>query len=233
MGAEKRLFAIGDLHLSLYNEKPMSIFGENWINHHKKIEENWKSTVTDNDTVLIPGDISWAMTLEEAMPDLEFINSFPGKKILLKGNHDYWWGSISRLNSMFENMDFLQNDFFVWENFAVCGSRGWLAPSAPNFKPEDERPYKRELKRYRLSLEAAKRKKMDNIIFMSHYPPVYCGGAKTEFSVILEEFGVKKAVYGHLHGKENFDYGQQGEVNNIEYSLVSSDYLDFTPKRII
>ena len=105
MGAEKRLFAIGDLHLSLYNEKPMSIFGENWINHHKKIEENWKSTVTDNDTVLIPGDISWAMTLEEAMPDLEFINSFPGKKILLKGNHDYWWGSISRLNSMFENMD--------------------------------------------------------------------------------------------------------------------------------
>jgi len=147
MEQEARLFAMADLHLSFFKEKPMSIFGEVWHEHHKKIEENWKKIVLPQDTVLIPGDISWAMSMEEAMPDLEFIDSLPGKKILLKGNHDYWWGSVSRLNGMFKTMRFLQNDFYMWQNFAVCGSRGWLVPEDPKFGEGDLKTYNRELKR--------------------------------------------------------------------------------------
>jgi predicted phosphohydrolase len=233
MEQEVKLFAMADLHLSFFKEKPMSIFGEVWLEHHKKIEENWKKTVSPQDTVLIPGDISWAMSMEEAMPDLEFIDSLPGKKILLKGNHDYWWGSVSRLNTMFKTMRFLQNDFYMWQSFAICGSRGWLVPDDPRFGEGDLKTYNRELKRYELSLAPALKKNCDGIIFMSHYPPVYRANTETEFAKILEKYGVKKAVYGHLHGEDSFLMAAEGNIGGVEYSLVSSDYLGFAPKRIL
>lgn len=230
---EKKLFAISDLHLSFYREKSMGIFGDIWIDHHKKIEQNWKNIISNEDTVLIPGDISWAMATKEAIPDLEFIASLPGKKILLKGNHDYWWNSVSKLNSMFENMSFLQNDFYKWENFAICGSRGWIFPSDTRFCEDDVKTYNRELKRYELSLSLAKANGFDDIIFMSHYPPIYADNTNTEFSAILKEYNVKKVIYGHLHGINNFDFAAEGFIDEIEYSLVSCDYLNFIPKRIL
>jgi len=233
MNEEKKLFALADTHLSLFKEKPMSIFGDVWLEHHKKIEENWKRVVSENDTVLIPGDISWAMTMEEAMPDLEFLDSLPGNKIILKGNHDYWWQSVSRLNSMFKTMKFLQNDFYVWENWAICGSRGWMLPTDIKFEEADQKTYNRELKRYELSLEGAVKKGNRDIIFMSHFPPLYTACMETEFTKILEKYGVKKAIYGHLHGEESFESAFQGEINGVEYSLVSADYLKFVPKRIV
>ena len=230
---EKKLFAIADLHLSLFKDKPMSIFGDVWDEHHKKIEENWRSTVSENDTVLIPGDISWGMAMEEAMPDLEFIDSLPGNKILLKGNHDYWWGSVSKLNTMFKTMKFIQNDFYLWENWAICGSRGWMLPTDTKFGEGDLKTYNREQKRYELSLEGAVKKGHKDIIFISHYPPLYTMCMETDFTKILEKYGVKKAVYGHLHGEDSFASAFQGEMNGIEYSLVSADYLKFMPRRIV
>jgi len=233
MNKEKRLFALADTHLSLFKEKPMSIFGDVWLEHHKKIEENWKSIVYENDTVLIPGDISWGMTMEEAMTDLEFLDSLPGNKIILKGNHDYWWGSVSKLNSMFKTMKFLQNDFYVWEDWAICGSRGWMLPTDTKFEEADKKIYNREQKRYELSLESAVKKGHNNIIFMSHYPPLYTMCMETDFTAILEKYGVKKAVYGHLHGEDSFESAFQGEKNGVEYILVSADYMNFMPKRIV
>ena len=233
MMGEKRLFAIGDLHLSLAKEKPMDIFGDNWKDHSAKIKENWLKIVDENDTVLIPGDISWAMTMEEAKIDLDFISALPGKKVLIKGNHDYWWGSVSRLNGMYENMYFLQNDCYMWGNIAICGSRGWMMPVDPKFKKEDEKILLREVKRGQLSLDNAVKKGAESIIFMSHYPPLYMEYQESVFTEAFEKYNIKKAVYGHLHGRENFVYAFEGSKNGIEYSLVSADYVDFMPRRII
>lgn len=227
------LFAIGDLHLSGFKPKPMDIFGENWHMHQKKIEENWCKIVSDDDTILIPGDISWGLNLCEAKCDLDFLAQLPGKKILLKGNHDYWWGSVSRLNSMYEKMYFIQNDFVEYNGKAVCGSRGWMLPNEQKFDAKDMKTYKRELIRCRLSLERAAKNKYEEIIFMMHFPPAMFGSKENAFVDILKEYPVKTVVYGHLHGMENFEMGIKGIHDGIEYHLVSSDYLDFCPKKII
>lgn len=227
------LFAIGDLHLSGFKPKPMDIFGENWHQHQKKIEENWCETITDNDTVLIPGDISWGLNLCEAKCDLDFLAQLPGKKILLRGNHDYWWSSVSRLNSMYEKMYFIQNDYIEYNGKAVCGSRGWTLPNEQKFDAKDMKTYKRELIRCRLSLERAAKNKYEEIIFMMHFPPAMFGSTENAFMDILKEYPVKTVVYGHLHGIDNFAVGIKGIRDGIEYHLVSSDYLDFCPKKIM
>ena len=228
------LFAIGDLHLSGFKPKPMDIFGDNWQEHQKKIAEHWCATITPKDTVLIPGDISWGLNFQEAKCDLDFIAGLPGEKILLRGNHDYWWSSASRLNAMYEKMYFIQNDFVEYNGKAVCGSRGWILPNEQKFDASDMKTYTRELIRFRLSLDSAARKnRYEEIIFMMHFPPALFGETENAFVNIFKEYPVKKVVYGHLHGKGNCEAGIKGLHDGIEYHLVSSDYLDFCPKKIL
>ncbi len=222
------IFALSDTHLG---KKPMDKFGAEWIKHSEKIKQNWLKTVSDSDIVLIPGDISWAMSFEDAKEDLNFIASLTGKKILLRGNHDYWWKSVSKLNNTYSKygMYFLQNDCFVIEDgLGVCGARLWTKD-----KDDDLKIYEREIVRARISLEMSKCKNCDKIIFISHFPPLYNNGEETEINEMLSEYPVIKAVYGHLHGRDNFDYGFKGFKNGIEYKLVSADFVNFKPERIM
>lgn len=227
------LFVIGDLHLSNGTNKPMSIFGDNWKDHDKKIKDNWLSQVNPSDTVLIPGDISWAMSMEEAIDDLNWIDSLPGKKILVKGNHDYWWSSITKLNAMFENIGFLQNNFFSYKKIAICGTRGWVCPNNNKFTIQDHKIYERELHRLKLSLDQAVRKKFDHLFVITHYPPTNDRLEPSGFTEVYEGYGVQKVFYGHLHGKDSFHGGLMGNLNGVDYYLASCDYLDFRPLKII
>ncbi|SET15857.1 hypothetical protein SAMN05660297_01536 [Natronincola peptidivorans] len=221
------LYAIGDLHLSNYVDKPMDIFGPHWENHHEKIRQSWWDTVRAEDTVLIPGDISWGMNMQEAMADLQWIEKLPGKKILIKGNHDYWWSSISILNSTFSNMHFIQNNYFVYEDYAICGTRGWITPNSNKFSQRDEKIYHREIHRLRLSLEAAKAAGYKKYIGMLHYPPTNDEKEPSLFTEVFKAYDVEIVVYGHLHGEDAYGAGLMGPHNETTYHLVSCDYLDF------
>lgn len=227
------LYGIADLHLSFEADKPMDIFGENWADHEEKIKENWLKKIEDKDTVLIPGDISWAMKLQEAMTDLRWINSLPGRKILLRGNHDYWWSSISKMNNLFDNMFFLQNNYYIYKDYALCGTRGWTCPNDVKFDDHDKKIYDREIHRLRLSLESAKKDGFKKYIVMTHYPPTNEKFEKSGFVDIYEEYKVERVIYGHLHGKDSFKMGLNGIYNNVEYILLSCDFVNFNPVKII
>lgn len=228
------LFAIADLHLSFALNKPMDKFGDNWENHHLKIQNNWLNTVTDNDTVMILGDISWALKENMAEPDLIFIKNLPGKKILLKGNHDYWWDKIGFLNQKYsENMFFMQNNFTNYEDIAIVGTRGWLCPNDKNWTEHDLKMYERESQRLLMSFEMARADGFKEFIVIMHYPPTNDKKEPSAFTDIISSYNVKKVLYGHLHGENSFNASLKGIYNNIEYSLVSADYVNFTPIKII
>ena len=227
------LFAIADLHFSFSTDKPMDIFGENWKNHSERIIENWRAVVGAGDTVLLPGDLSWGMRMEDAAADLDVIYGLPGRKILLGGNHDYWWKSSSKLEARYPGMRFLKNDSDVYEDWAICGSRGWLCPNDVQFTEQDRKIYEREQIRLRLSLDAAMKKGAEQIILMMHYPPMNDKMENSDFTALFLEYPVKKVIYGHLHGGENHARGFQGERDGVEYLLSASDYLEFCPKRIL
>ena len=225
-----QIYAIADLHLSLTSEKPMDVFGEAWRGHAEKLKRNWQERVQADDLVLIPGDISWAMQLQAALPDLSFIGDLPGKKILLKGNHDYWWSAIGRVRATLPaGMRALQNDSIVEAGIGICGSRGWLCPGSSNFSQDDEKIYLRELDRLSLSLQSLPQ--VETKIAMLHFPPFSDKDRASGFTERLEAAGVKIAVYGHLHGEAN-RYAFEGEKNGVYYHCVAADKLDFTPKRI-
>jgi len=226
------LWAISDLHLAINSDKPMDIFGNKWENHHEKIKENWLSKISPKDTVLIAGDISWSMNISEGRSDLEWINKLPGKKILIKGNHDYWWSSITKLNSLYADMDFIQNNFFNYKNFAICGTRGWNCPGATKFTVHDEKIYDRELIRLRLSLDEAVNKGYKKIIVMLHYPPTNDKFEETELIRIIKEYNVVKVIYGHLHGP-SLSRLYEGNIEGVEYIVTSCDYLNFNPLLIL
>jgi predicted phosphohydrolase len=227
------LFAIGDLHLGMAVDKPMHVFGKYWDRHPQKIQFYWENQIDENDMILIPGDISWAMHLEEAIVDLRWLNNLPGKKILIKGNHDYWWKSITKMNELFRNIHFLQNSFLTYKEYAICGSRGWICPNDNRFDQQDLKIYKRELHRIRLSLDKAVKAGYSNFIVMTHYPPTNDKLEPSGFTEIYEHYGVKKVIYAHLHGKDSFKGGLQGEHNGIFYYLTSCDYLGFNPLKIM
>lgn len=238
------IYAIADLHLSFSAEKPMDIYGGEWVNHTEKVKTNWEAMISENDTVIIPGDCSWALRFEDALVDLKWISALPGKKVFIKGNHDLWWNSVNRLNALFENMFFLQNSFYETEGYAICGSRGWICPGDDDFTSHDEKIYKRELGRLRLSLEAAAQagygkkagrseESHGKILGVIHFPPASENIKRSGFTEIFEEFGAEKVVYGHLHGKDAYGNGLRGIRNKIEYILTSADYLKCTPYRIV
>lgn len=226
-----RLFAIGDLHLSHSSDKPMSVFGPNWENHAQRIRQAWCERVRPEDAVLIPGDISWAMQLSEAGPDLEYIGSLPGLKVLMRGNHDYWWNSLAKVRSALpEGVYALQNDIVELEGAVIAGSRGWMCPGSAGFDGEHDRKiYDREVMRLELSLSRAP--KGARIIGMLHYPPFNEKRQPSGFTELFEKYGAETVVYGHLHGRSCRN-AFEGVRNGVEYLLCSADYLDFTPKLI-
>jgi predicted phosphohydrolase len=226
------LFAISDLHLALSGDKPMDVFGDQWYKHDEKIKNNWLELISEKDTVLIGGDISWSMRMEEGIQELQWIQKLPGRKIIIKGNHDYWWGSINKLNGLFEDMSFIQNNFFSYEDYAICGTRGWICPGSDKFTVQDEKIYKRELNRLRLSLEAARKEGFIKLICMIHYPPTNEKFEDSGFIDIFKEYKVEKVIYGHLHGHSLYRV-LKGERENIEYFITSSDYLNFRPIKIL
>lgn len=226
------LFAISDLHLDLNGDKPMDIFGENWIRHDEKVKSNWTKKIKEEDTVLIAGDISWSMKIENGIQDLEWIHKLPGRKIMVKGNHDYWWVSITKLNEMYEDMKFIQNNFFAYEDYAICGTRGWTYPGGENFSSHDEKIYKRELGRLKLSLDTAVKAGLKKFIVMFHYPPISDNFIESGFVDILKEYNVKTVIYGHLHGP-SLAKAVNTELDGIKYLITSADYLDFNPIRIL
>jgi predicted phosphohydrolase len=227
-----QIYAIADLHLSLTSEKPMDVFGTAWRGHAEKLERNWRDTVREDDLVLIPGDISWAMQLSAALPDLSFIGALPGKKILLKGNHDYWWSAIGRVRTALpEGMRALQNDSVIEGDLGICGSRGWLCPGSSNFTADDQKIYLRELDRLSLSIRSLQQD-VKTKIAMLHFPPFSDKERGSGFTDRLEEAGVTIAVYGHLHGDANRN-AFEGERNGTVYHCVAADKLDFMPKRIL
>lgn len=229
-----RLFAIGDLHMSGGDDKPMDVFGSQWDRHIDHISRNWQQNVSDEDVVLIPGDISWAMRLEEARADLERISRLHGRAVLCKGNHDYWWNSISRVRSILpEGMQALQHSAADLGCCVVCGTRGWVFPEANQpLSPEDERIFSREAARLRMALEAARDIAGGRpVVAMTHFPPLLQNSRDTAFSALLEEYGVHSTVYGHLHG-EGIRNGFTGEHRGVRYYLVSCDGIGFSPIQI-
>lgn len=221
------IYAISDLHLSFSKNKPMDVFGDNWKNHYKKIQIDWEKKVKENDLVLLPGDISWALTLKDVKKDMDFLARLPGRKVLIKGNHDYWWNSLTKVYNSFSNKGiyFLQNNAIYYKDIAICGARGWTCPNSKDFTLEDEKQYEREIERLRVSLDITQDSK-DKIVMM-HYPPMNEYLEPSGFTDLFYKYNVKYVIYGHVHGKENFKYAPNGIINNINYQLVSSDFLNF------
>ena len=231
-----RFWAISDLHLSTSCDKPMDVFGGSWENYTEKIAENWKKLVKSEDVVLLGGDISWAMQLSEVESDLKWIDSLPGRKIMIKGNHEYWWKSITAVRNILPNSIMaLQNDSIKIENVIICGTRGWTVPEhGKQLEKEDEKLYKREVERLKLSLINMQKNRQpgDVVIAMIHYPPYNMTKEDSNFTKLFEEFNVDKVIFGHLHGKlVNMD--KIYEKNGITYYFTATDHINNTPVLIL
>lgn len=226
-----RVFAIGDLHLDYTRNKPMDVFGEHWVNHEQKIFESWRKQVSDDDLVLIPGDISWAIKLDEAKKDLESIESLKGKKVLIRGNHDYWWATKSKLNNLkLSSLEFLSNDCYLYNGIVVCGTRGWDTYEIST-NVDSEKIYKRELVRFEMSLKSTEN--FNNYkIAMIHFPPFNVDTTPNDFVSIMKKYNINTCVYGHLHGYEGHKLVKEGCIEGINFVCAASDYLNFELKQI-
>lgn len=226
-----KLYAISDLHLAKSNKKPMDIFGDKWKNHEQRICKNWSSTINDEDIVLIPGDLSWAMNLDDAYIDLYDVMTLPGRKVFIRGNHDFWWNGIGKVRSKFscfKNVYFLQNDSITIDGISFAGSRGWLCPQSSEFKKEKDEPiYEREL--YRMELSISRMQNDIPKVVLMHYPPFT--EEKSGFTELFEKYGINNVVYGHLHGC-SVAGGFIGEHNGVYYNLCSADAIGFHPIEI-
>ena len=226
------LYAIGDLHLCLGAPKPMDIFGGAWVGYMDKLKEGM-SIITPEDTTILLGDLSWALDLPSSKADFAWINEIPVKKILLKGNHDYWWSTAAKFTkfcqeNQFENMHLLNNNCYFYDEYAICGTRGWFFEEDRSGQ-HDEKVFKRELIRLEASLKAAgDRQKM---VFL-HYPPRYRGYECTEILDLLSKYEVRRCFYGHLHGGSH-KLAMEGLWDGVEYRLVAADYIGFKPYCVI
>ncbi len=242
------LYAIGDLHLSFSTDKPMDIFGSAWKNHIQVLETNWKARICEDDTIVLVGDHSWALKPEDAISDLTFIHNLPGRKILMKGNHDLWWPTARKLQQLCEEhglttLSFLQGSALIVEDAfepgtdaVVCGTRGWICPGDRDFTQQDQGVYRREGMRLESALQAAQKEnariqesgRQGVILGFLHYPPFGSSGSETIFTHLFETYGVQRVFYGHLHGVRPGEEKQYTETN-IRYKLVSGDYIGFNP----
>lgn len=225
------LYAIGDLHLCLGAAKPMDIFGGNWIGYMEKLKTGI-SVISAEDTTVLLGDLSWALDLENAKEDFAWINEIPGRKIILKGNHDYWWSTANKFykfceNNQFSNLFILNNNHYEYDCFAICGTRGWFFEEERSAE-HDEKVFKRELLRLESSLKSAGDRQ--KIVFL-HYPPMYKGYRCDEILELLHRYNVRQCFYGHLHGASH-GLALEGQWDGIEYRLLSADKINFRPYRI-
>lgn len=226
------LYAIGDLHLCLGAPKPMDIFGGAWTGYMEKLRSG-VSVIGEEDTTVLLGDLSWALDLPSAQADFAWINEIPGRKIILKGNHDYWWSTAAKFNQFcavngFENLNLLNNNCYFYGDWAICGTRGWFFEEQRS-GAHDEKVFKRELIRLETSLKAAEAH--EKMVFL-HYPPRYKGYECTEIIELLHKYGVRRCYYGHLHGGSR-GLAMQGLYDGVEYALVSADFIDFKPQKVI
>lgn len=227
------IYVIGDLHLSFEHNKPMDIFGNNWTNHTNKIKQNWLKKVKEEDLVVLPGDFSWAMYLEETYKDFEYLSNLPGKKLLLKGNHDYWWTTLNKMRTYlninnFNQIDFIYNCAYMYENKIIVGTRGWSLLDSEN----STKMINRENERLKLSIEDGINKFGNDkeIICFMHYPPIssksLLNNDHLEFLKTMKQYNIKRCFYGHLHGNSHKE-AINDIISGIEFKLISSDYLDF------
>ncbi|HEX7041090.1 MAG TPA: metallophosphoesterase [Trueperaceae bacterium] len=224
-----RLFAIADPHLSRAQPKPMDVFGGNWEGHPQAFFDRWRETVGEGDLVLVPGDVSWAMRLEEALLDLADIAALPGRKVLLRGNHDYWWPSISKLRRVLpEGMYAVQNDALAVDGVVVAGTRGWVCPGSRGFTAEDEKVYRREVERLSLSLQAARRLEGRYRVVMLHFPPTNTRLEPSGFTRLIAEYAPDALVFGHVHGEEPV----LTSLDGVAVHFVAADALGFRPRLI-
>ena len=227
------LFVLGDPHLSFgVPDKPMDIFS-GWEDYQELLRENWLKHVTAEDTIVLAGDISWGMTLEEAKADFAFLHALPGKKIILKGNHDYWWNSMKKMTAFFEangfdSLHILHNNCYACGEYGICGTRGWV--NMPG-EASDAKVLAREQQRLKVSLEAAVQQGLEPIVFL-HYPPIFWSNRNEPMLQLLADFSVELCYYGHLHGKSHAR-AVRGMEDGVFYHLISGDYLQFCPEKVL
>ena len=227
------LFVMGDLHLSLSSDKSMDIFG-GWENYVERIKENWNKEVSPEDTVVVPGDISWAMSLKEAVADFRYIHELPGRKIILKGNHDYWWTTAAKMNNFlaengFDSIFILHNNHYAYENYGICGTRGWINDDS---EPADAKVLAREAQRLETSIASAESAGLEPLVFL-HYPPLYGNEYNPDLLEVMYRHNIKRCWYGHIHGRKGHQNAVNGERDGIVFQLVSADYVQFCPVKIM
>ena len=227
------LFVMGDLHLSLSSDKSMDIFG-GWENYVERIKENWNREVSPEDTVVVPGDISWAMSLKEAVADFRYIHELPGRKIILKGNHDYWWTTAAKMNNFlaengFDSIFILHNNHYAYESYGICGTRGWINDDS---EPADAKVLAREAQRLETSIASAENAGLEPLVFL-HYPPLYGNEYNHDILDVMYRHNIKRCWYGHIHGRKGHQNAVNGERDGIVFQLVSADYVQFCPVKIM
>lgn len=227
------LFVMGDLHLSLSSDKSMDIFG-GWENYVERIKDNWNREVSPEDTVVVPGDISWAMSLKEAEADFRFIHELPGRKIILKGNHDYWWTTAAKMNNFlaengFDSIFILHNNHYAYESYGICGTRGWINDDS---EPADAKVLAREANRLEASISSAESAGLEPLVFL-HYPPLYGNEYNPDLLEVMYRHNIKRCWYGHIHGRKGHQNAVNGERDGIVFQLVSADYVQFCPVKIM
>ncbi|MCM1133159.1 MAG: metallophosphoesterase [Ruminococcus flavefaciens] len=228
------LYVIGDLHLCFSDpSKTMSIFA-GWENYQEKIEKNWLETVGDDDTVVLAGDISWGMSREQAIPDFRFINELPGQKIILKGNHDYWWGTVKKIEDFlsaegFDTIKILHNNHYAYGKYGICGTRGWV--NMPG-ETQDEKVLKREVQRLETSVKSAVSAGLEPLVFM-HYPPIFATNFNYDILEILYRYKIRECYYGHVHGRSAHALCVTNTYDDINFHLISGDYIQFKPEKVL
>lgn len=228
------LFVIADLHLCQGNpEKTMSIFS-GWKNYQELIRKNWLELIKENDTVVLPGDISWGMSLQDSAPDFHFIENLTGEKIIIKGNHDYWWSTKKKMDDFLNaegcgSIKILHNNHFRYENYGICGTRGWV--NMPG-ETQDEKVLKREVQRLETSIKSALGENLEPVVFM-HYPPIFATNFNYDILEILYRYNIKDCYYGHVHGRSAHELCIKNMYDGINFHLVSGDYLQFVPEKVM
>lgn len=231
------LFVIGDTHLSFGVQKPMDIFA-GWENHTELLRDAWHRLIQPEDTVVLAGDVSWGMSMEEALPDFQWLDALPGKeKIILKGNHDYWWVTMKKMCGFFaahqlSTLKILHNNCYAYGEYGICGTRGWVNMEPDSAAPDDEKVSAREAQRLAVSLNAAEQQGLKPIAFL-HYPPIYGSSCNYPMLEVLWQHPVTDCWYGHVHGRSQHRYAVNGERDGICYHLIAGDYVQFIPQKVL